>query len=326
MNFEYLKPMSLDEAFKMLEEHENAKLYAGGTDLLWQMRAETVAPDYIIDLKGVQGLDKIKETEEAVEIGAMTTLRAVETSALLLEKYPAVSEAAKVVASQKLRNKATIGGNLLQRIKCPFYNQSHINLFQRESIDSCFKRGGKKCLVMEYGDDVYHTITGKSYCKAPIPSDLAIPLAALDASVILKSFDGEREIPLTELYKVGGELSLKAGEILVKICIPKKGNQRNGFAAHMAFPGSFSQISVAADLIMEGNRCVSASIYLGGVSQKPYAAQEVETLLIGAEIYPEIINGVVLELFKDVKITNDDVLFKIAKARDMLKDLLHRLV
>ena len=326
MNFEYLKPKSLKEAFEMQKTYKNARVFAGGTDLLWQMRAETITPDYIIDLKGIEGLGDIKGTEETVEIGAMAALRTIETSELLNQLYPAVAGAAKTVASQKLRNKATIGGNLLQQIKCPFYNESHINLYQREAIEPCFKRGGKVCLVTEYGDDIYHTITGKSYCKAPVPSDLAIPLAALDASVVLKAAGGEREIPVVGLYKQGGELDVKAGEILTKIVIPKKKGQVNAFAAYMAFPGSFSEVSAAVDLIIESKNCKSVSIYFGGVAQKPYAAQEVEILLIGADLHPEIINGACLELFKEVEITNDDVLFKVAKARDMLRNLLLKLM
>lgn len=318
MSYEYIRPKTLEEALNLLSEDAQAEVYAGGTDLLWEIRAQAVTPDMLVDLKGLEELSYIHVEDDCIKIGAMTSLREIETAGVINEKAAAVAQAAGTVASQKLRNLATIGGNLCQRVKCPWYNQSHINLYMRESIDPCFKRGGKVCHAAVNGSDCRHTIIGKGACKAPVASDLSIALAAMDAKVEITSLTGTRVESVRTLYKAG-ETDLKQGEIMTAVTIPVYPEGRSMFDCYMPYPGSFSYVSVAVSRMSKAD---DVSIYVGGVSQIPYAADEVTEVLMSGSGDSELIDRACVELLSNVKITNDEVLFKVAKARDMCRDAL----
>ncbi|KEJ92026.1 FAD binding domain-containing protein [Synergistes jonesii] len=320
MSFKYLAPSSLEEVFEALKQNKGAKLYAGGSDVLLQLRAHTIEPDCLVSLAKVEGLDFIRVSEDGARIGSMTTLRAVEDTKIIKDNFTTLSEAARNVASQKLRNRATIGGNLCQKVKCPYFNQSHINLFMRQSLEPCFKRGGKVCHAVRYGDDLLHTITGKSYCKAPLPSDMAMALCALGASVVLQSPAGSIEIMVKDFYRVDAEPQIKSDMVLTEIKIPG----RRHFSAYKTYkpgPGVFALVSASADVVPaeDGRACAKAQICLGGVAQTPYMAEESVRFLEGGVMSPERIEAASKMLFKDVNITNDDVLFKVAKARDLFR-------
>ncbi len=326
MAFEYLKPASLEEVFDLLKLPGQTKLLAGGSDLLWQIREHTVSPDYVVDLKGIEGLDFIRASADVLDVGALTTLRDLENSEIIMRSFPALAEAAKVVASQKLRNRATIAGNLCQRLKCPYFNQSHINLFMRESLAPCFKRKGRVCHAVVWGDDGAHTIVGKSYCRAPVPSDLAIALAALGASVEVQCEGATRELMVKDLYRADGEINIKPEEVMTKICVPRRVKRGNAFLAYKAVPGSFAIVSVAADVGLDdtGKVCRDLDIYMGGVAQRPYRADDVSSFLQTEERAVDAIEEASSRLFRDVEISNNDVLFKVAKARDLCREVLTR--
>jgi xanthine dehydrogenase YagS FAD-binding subunit len=324
MAFEYIRPASLEEVFSLLKLPGQVKLLAGGSDLLWQIREHTVSPDRVIDLKGIAALDFIRESADTLEVGALTTLRDLERSAVVRQSFPALAEAAKAVASQKLRNRATIAGNLCQKLKCPYFNQSHINLFMRESLAPCFKRKGRVCHAAVWGNDSAHTIIGKSYCKAPVPSDVAIALAALGASVEFRAENSTRELMVKDLYRADGEPQLEPDEIVTKIGVPRRVKQGNAFVAYKGGPGSFAMVSVAASVGLgeTGRICGDPDIYLGGVAQRPYRADNACSFLRAEGLSADMIEEASRFLFSDVEVTNNDVLFKVAKARDLFCEAL----
>jgi len=167
--FEYARAKTIDETQLLLSHRESGdvRLLAGGTDLLTLMKARINTPIELVDIKRVDALPKsIEEKEDGVTLGALTTLAEIEQSTLLQEKYTALSQAAGLAATPQLRNMATIGGNLLQRPRCWYFRNSHVD---------CWLKGGEECPARD-GQNQFHALFGNSPCVAVHPSDLASAL------------------------------------------------------------------------------------------------------------------------------------------------------
>lgn len=208
--FQYLSPRSVDEAVALLAEHgDGARLIAGGTDLLPNLKHRLLEPQVLVGLKGIQGLDRIELREGVLHIGAMCTLSALRDSALLQQHIPSLSEAAGQVASPQIQNMGTLGGNVFLDTRCVYYNQTE---FWRQSLGFCLKKDGTAC----------HVVKGGRKCVAAHSSDTAPALLSLDAKLLLVSPRGERVLPLNKLYKNPGDDHLRCGrdEILTEIQVP----------------------------------------------------------------------------------------------------------
>ncbi|MFC2024429.1 FAD binding domain-containing protein [Chloroflexota bacterium] len=321
-SFEYNKVSTIDEAFDLLGKYgTSAKLLAGDSDLILMMRQQAIAPSHLIDLKGIANLSSIKQVGDVLVIGTLVTLRDIEKSELIATKFPALTDGVRKVASVQLRNIATIGGNLCQAVKCPYYNQSHVNRFMKQSINPCFRRGGNECHVVNWGSDANNIIVGKSYCKAPLASDIAIVLAVLGGSVEMVSRNSSREINVADLYKYDSALKIKPGEILTQIKIPIS-NHVASFLVHKPSPVGYSSASVAVSLSINKETCKDIRVYLGGVAPQPYKAKKVEDHIRGQKLDEEIIEGSAQLLFKETRVTNNAMMFKIAKSRDLCREAL----
>ena len=177
-DFEHHNARSIDEAVKLLGKHKGkAKLNAGGTDFLGLLKdlVTPVYPESIINIKGVRGLDYIKEDEEGLKIGALTKLTAIIDSTVVREKYGVLAEAAKSVATPQIRNMCTIGGNLAQEVRCWYYRYPD----QLGGTVMCLRKGGAVCNAL-VGDNRYHSIFGTarlaSYpCATHCPAGTDIP-------------------------------------------------------------------------------------------------------------------------------------------------------
>jgi len=321
MSFEYYRPQTVEEALMLLSEHTDAKFYAGGSDVLPQLRAEVYDPDALISLEGIDSLKGIKCEGETVTIGAMTTLRDIENSELLKDVLPALPEAARTIASQKIRNLATIGGNLCQKVKCPYFNQSHQTKFMRDTIEPCYKRKGRVCVAAQYEKDLLHIVVDRPGCQAPMPSDMGTALSSLGATLVLRSADGTREILCNEFYMAGAEPRIKKAELLTEVRVPVKKNMGSAYMSYMPSPGVFSVVSAAVSLTFAEDKDVldTAAVYLGGVDGKPYPAEKPVAYLMEGPLTEERIHAASKLLLDEVNAVNDDVLFKVAKARDIFR-------
>lgn len=175
-HFEHINPASIEEASFLLE-NGNAKLMAGGTDLLGELKEQILPeyPDQILNLKSVPGLDYINEEEDGIHIGALTKLCDITQSSLLTEKMPAVAQAAGSVASPLIRNSATVGGNLFQEVRCWYYRCAS----QMGGAIECARKGGAACYASA-GESKYHSIfgaakVGTTPCTAKCPAGVDIP-------------------------------------------------------------------------------------------------------------------------------------------------------
>ena len=278
--FEHLQPQSLHEALDLLSEHgEEAKVIAGGTDLLVTMKHRLLTPRYVINLKGL-GLDFIEESQEELRIAALTRLTTLIKSPLVRERFPVLAQAASCVAAPPLRNMATLGGNLCLNTRCFFYNQSQ---FWRQARPLCFKTGGEMC----------HVIKGGDHCHSSYQGDLASVLIALEARVKLAKKGSERVIPLLDLYTGKGEvpIALEAGEILTEVEIPTPPVSWGGDYQKLRYRGAmdFPLVGVAAILDRNGESCARAKVVLTAVASAPVVVEEASKLLQGQKLDEEAI-------------------------------------
>lgn len=209
--FRIVFPEDLAEASDLLQLHgDKARICAGGTDLVPNMKHELHEPEVVVHLSRIPGLSGISFDGEWLTIGAMTKLQELVDSALVSAQCPSLSEAAAHVAGPQLRNMGTLGGNLCLDTRCLYYNQSY---FWREAIGFCLKKSGDTCHV---------TQTGKR-CVAAASNDTATALLALDAEVEICGPAGVRSLSLDAFYVANGEKNtrLEPGEILTRIRVPK---------------------------------------------------------------------------------------------------------
>src|SRR3972149_9002050 len=209
--FTYLSPSSLEEALSMVAEYrERAKVIAGGTDLLPNMKQRLIKPEYLIDLKAIDGMDTINDDDvNGLRIKPLVTLRQIQESQTIKERYPGLIQAAREVGAIPQQNIGTIGGNICLDTRCLFYNQPSL---WRKNRKNCFKLGGEIC----------YAVKGGKKCFAVYQGDTAPMLIALKSKVRLKNMDGERMVELENFFTGKGDkpLDLK-DEILSEILIPR---------------------------------------------------------------------------------------------------------
>ena len=279
--FTYIRPQSVNDAISAHGEGPDVRFIGGGTNLLDLMKMGVERPGRLVDVNRIP-LNTIAEHEGGVRIGALVSNTDAANHQLIRTRYPVLSEAILAGATQQLRNKATMGGNLLQRTRCYY--------FYDPTFAECNKRvPGSGCAAKD-GYNRIHAILGASEdCIATHPSDMCVALVALDAVVQVKGPKGERSIPMAEFHRLPGhtpqiETNLHPGELITAIDLPAmpfakrssylKVRDRNSYA--------FALVSVAAVLnVDEGGTVREARIALGGVALKPWRATKAEEALVG---------------------------------------------
>lgn len=283
--FQYLSPSSLDEACSLLQTHEgNIAVLAGGTDLLPSLKQRSSAPDYVLDITKVDGLNRIENgSGNYLSIGALCTLTQLEESPVIKERFPAVAEAAGLVAAKQIKNMGTIGGNIALETRCWYFNQSQ---FWRKSFEPCIKRGGEVC----------HVVQGSKKCFAYFAADTVPALIALNAGITLRSSEGERTRPIEEIYTQDGKSphTLKPDEIITQVALPliEKGSGSAYQKLRLRGAIDFPLMGAAVQVAMDGNTCRDARIVLGAVGSGPTRVAEAENLLQGATVTEEVIEEV----------------------------------
>ncbi len=256
-----------------------ARFLGGGTNLVDLMRLGVETPGLLIDVTGV-GSREITEDGDRLMIGAAVTNSELAADARVRARYPALSQAVLHGASGQLRNLATVGGNLLQRTRCAY--------FQDVSKPCNKRRPGSGCPART-GDHRNLAVLGHSeHCVATNPSDMAVALAAFDATVQLRGPHGTRSLPVTELHRLPGEnperdTVLEHGELIESISLPplamagnslyRKVRERRSFA--------FALVSVAAALEVADGAVADVRLALGSVAHVPWRARTAEAALRG---------------------------------------------
>jgi xanthine dehydrogenase YagS FAD-binding subunit len=287
--FIYARATDTADAVRLGAER-TAKYLGGGTNLVDLLRETIEEPHSLIDVTGLSNV--IEERDDGgLLIGAATRNTVLASHHAVRSRYPVLSRALVAGASAQIRNMATVGGNILQRTRCTYF-------YDNEG-SRCNKRNpGQGCDAIE-GLNRNHAILGaSSACVATHPSDMCVALAALGASVHLRSANGERTLPMTDLHRLPAdhpeiETHLDPGELITAVELPalpmaarstyRKVRDRSSYV--------FALVSVAAAIELEGDRVVDSRLALGGVAHKPWRAWKFEAALKGQRATTENFRG-----------------------------------
>jgi len=278
----YYDAKTVEEAVSLLEGyHGEAKIIAGGIDLLGLMKNEVLSPAVLVNIKNIPSLNAITENAEGLEIGALTRIHDIERSPILRKSYPLLYEVAHSIGSPQIRNMATLGGNLCQEVRCWYYRRSPktgISYICRR------KKEGNPCYAMD-GENESHAIFSESECLAVSPSDMATGLFALNAKINTMSTKGERMIPIRNFYTPLGHI-LEADEIITSVSVPKvKPHTKQRFLKFRPRKAiDFSTVSVSSLITSVDDVIQNAKIVVGVVSPLPYEVVAAEQILMGESI------------------------------------------
>lgn len=277
--FTFYNPKTLDEAVTILKGNPDAALLAGGTEILHTMKQNSLPkqPLALVNLKSIDGLSYIKEESGTLKIGPTTKLVDIARNTTVAGSYRALSMAASHVASPLIRNMGTIAGNLLQDVWCWYYKGSDMAF-------SCIRKGGAICYAQAGDNRYYHSIYGGPRgCYAVHPSDTAVALVALNASVVTTT----RTIPIEQLFQeLAPGHTLTSGEILKEVQVPTPASGSKSAFMKVAIRDSidFSLASAGVWYTPSTGSVTDARIALGGVYLTPRRATAAETYLKGKAI------------------------------------------
>ncbi len=259
--FALLRPASLAEASALLARTPGARLLAGGTDLLPNLRDGLGESPALVDLAGIADLLACTIDRDGVTLGAGITLARLASDAALLRALPVLAETAASIAGPSHRTMATLGGNLCLDTRCVFYNQS---AWWRRANAYCLKHGGDICHVAPQG----------KHCHAAFSGDMAPALLVLDAVAEIAGPSGTRRLPLAELYVDDGarHLTLAPGEIVTAIRIPAQpAGARTGYRKARARGAiDFPLAGVAARVELAETRLCGLRVALTGTNSRPF--------------------------------------------------------
>ncbi|EMD83771.1 FAD binding domain-containing protein [Pacificimonas flava] len=309
-SFTYERAQTPAEAAKAAAERENAKFIAGGTNLLDLMKLEIERPTHLIDV-GRLGLKEIEDTSDGgLRIGTLVSNTALSAHPRVRRDYAVLTRAIQAGASGQLRNKATTGGNLLQRTRCPYFYDTNMPCNKRQPGAGCAAQGGysRQLGVVGVSDS----------CIATYPGDMAVAMRVLDAVVETIAPDGtERRIPIADFHRLWGdtphiENALQPGELITHVTLPRPIGGRHVYRkVRDRASYAFALVSVAAVLQPDGRGRVA----FGGVAPKPWRMPEADAEL------PRGAKAVVGRAFADARPTEHNR-FKIALAQRALAGIL----
>lgn len=275
--FKLLRPRTVADAIEYLDKYgPNARVLAGGTDLIPSMKQKLFEPQYVLDLRAIAELCGIKpQPDGGVEIGALTTIRAIERSGYLREHFPVLSEAAATVASPVLRNMGTIGGNVCLDTRCLWYNQS---LTWRKGCGFCIKKDGDLC----------HVAPGGTKCWAAFSGDTPPALLCLNAEIEISSPDGTRRLALPDFYTGVGDnyRKLQPNELVTRIFLPASSTGYRGVYRKLRVRGSidYPLAGVAVVLKHANGHVADARIGITAVNPAPLLVKGATELLAGKAV------------------------------------------
>ncbi len=274
--FHLMRPCSLSEALRALKENPGALPVAGGTDLLVSMKQGLFDPSLLVELKGMDELKRKDITDEGAWLGAGLYLSELRDDSTIRQRYPALSEAAGLVASPLLQNRGTLGGNICLDTRCWYYNQS---AFWRQSRGYCLKRQGSIC----------QAAPASKRCYASFSSDTVPALIALRARVKTARWQAgkikESELPLEEFFVEDGikRNVLSSGELVVGLELPRADGCRSGYRKYRQRASiDYPLVSMAVALRLKEGSMQGVRVVVGALASAPILALETMAELEGS--------------------------------------------
>jgi xanthine dehydrogenase YagS FAD-binding subunit len=280
-SFQYQDAKTVDDAVSANGGIAGATFVAGGTTLIDLMKLNVETPQTLVDINRLPLTGVESTSDGGVKIGAMVRNSDLANHELIQKRYPVLSQALRSGASPQLRNMATTGGNLLQRTRCYYFRDT--------AYAACNKRNpGSGCAAID-GFNRIHAILGTSeHCIATHPSDMAVAMMALEATVHTQGSSGSRSIALDEFYLVPGntpqkENVLAPGELITHVTLPALADGTRSYYLKLRDRASyeFALSSAAVVVRVSDGRIRSARVALGGVATKPWRSREAEKELEG---------------------------------------------
>jgi xanthine dehydrogenase YagS FAD-binding subunit len=312
-DFSYARATSRADAIALAVLPETMVL-AGGTDLLNWTRIGIAEPARLVDITRIPGMEGVEALPDGgVRIGALTKLNDAAQHPLIRASYPVLSEAILKSASAQIRNLATVGGNPLQRVRCPY--------FRADEPTPCNKRvAGSGCAAL-HGFNEKHAIFGWTEdCVAVHPADPPVALAALDAVYVTENQDGGRRIPARSFNVLPSEdptahSVLRHGELIVAIVIPAPAPKSAYLKIRERESYEYATVSAAVALELDGDVIHRARIALGSVAMCPWRLHETERRLVGQKLNSPAIEAAVEAGFADARPLSSNA-YKIKLARN----------
>jgi 4-hydroxybenzoyl-CoA reductase subunit beta len=270
--FAHHSPRTLDEAIGLLRDlGPDVSIVAGGTDLIPNMKRGLLAPRHLVSLAGIASLRGVRQEDETIRIGAMTSLESVALSPLVQERASGLAESASAVGGPQHRRMGTLGGNLCLDTRCRYYNQT---FFWRSALGFCLKKDGTKC----------HVVSGGQKCVAAASNDTAAALLALEAEVELVGPNGVRRLLATDFYTADGiSNTVRArDEIVIAVRVPLRLARSSAYEklrrrAAIDFP----LLSVAARCDADGDRIRDLEIVVSALAARPRVIKATRALAVG---------------------------------------------
>jgi xanthine dehydrogenase YagS FAD-binding subunit len=276
----YARAPDVDTAIATVRDHKDGAFLAGGTTEVDLVRQGVLRTGLLVDINDLP-LNRIEDLPDGgLRIGALARMSDVAAARGVVRRFPVISQALLLGASAQLRNMASLGGNLCQRVRCSYF---------RDATTRCNKRDpGSGCAALD-GFNRGHAVLGTSdHCIATHPSDVAVALVAMDAIVHTRGPSGDRSIPIDDFFLLPGdtpdrEHPLDHGELITSIEVPAAPVART--SAYLKFRDresyEFALVSVAAALRVEQGTVAEIRLALGGVATKPWRARRAEESLLG---------------------------------------------
>jgi xanthine dehydrogenase YagS FAD-binding subunit len=314
---DYVRPATPAEAVVALAGNPRAAYLGGGTNLVDHLKLGVASPEVLVDISRLP-LDAVEPYEDSagtgLRIGANVRNSDLAAHPQVRSDYPVLARALLAGASGQIRNQATTGGNLLQRTRCVYF---------QDVTTPCNKREpGSGCSAIE-GYGRYNAILGASpECVTTHPSDLAVALAALDATVVVLGADGERRVPFEDLHRLPGDdptrdTTLAPDDLILAVEIPATGATRRSTYRKVRDRASFAfaLVSVAAALHLSEGIVSDVRIAWGGVAHKPWRARKAEAALIGHALDEDAIRAAVEEELRTAE-TTAQTAYKVPMVRN----------
>ena len=280
--FHYQRAAAPEEAIHAVTATRGAKFLAGGTNLVDLMKYDVEHPTTLVDINHLSLTQITAAPDGTTTVGAGVRNSDLANHQLIRTTYPLLSQALLSGASAQLRNMATTGGNLLQRTRCFYFNDT--------AYAECNKRNpGSGCAALK-GFNRIHAILGASEsCIATNPSDMNVALAALNATIHVQGPKGKRSVALRDFHLLPGttpniETALKPDELITSVELPPSRFAKHSYYLKVRDRQSyaFALVSVAAGLELDGTTIKSAGLALGGVAPRPWHSAEAEKSLVGS--------------------------------------------
>ena len=273
--FDYFEPEDLKAAVAILQKEPAAKILAGGTDLLVNMKHRVECPPVLVNIKRLAGMDYIRQDNGDVRIGALTSLKRLHADSLVFKNFPGLARAASAVGSYHHQVMGTLAGNICQQNRCMYFNQSK---WWRSSRPTCYKAGGELC----------HVVNKKEVCYSAYCGDMAPALMVIKARIVLVGPDGSREMPIEDLFSGDGKSPLIKGpaEILREIIIPKAA--ADGISSYIKFANRESiDFPIVGAALWSSETEKQYRVAFTAVDRKPVRGKAAENVLNGKELSAE---------------------------------------